>query len=375
MSRRLGIVGGGQLGGFICQAARSLGIQTTVLSKSVEGLAATYADAIIEAAFDDQQAVDQLIEASDVVTFELEDVPVETLQKLAAHPRVEVFPRPSTMLLLQNKGQQKDWLVEHGFPTAPHLRFDNGLDAAQALNKFGQSFVIKTQRGGYDGLGVKLVRDGAVPDGYDDVPTIAEAAVQDFVEIAVLIARNPAGETVHYPVFQSTFDDAGNVVRRIVAPAPIDEQTAHRAIELAREIVTKFDGVGIFAVEYFLTATQLLVNEIAPRVHNVGHMTIEASAESQFAQHIRAVAGLPLVEVDTITPAVMENLLWDEQIAAACAAQKVLDEQHANVHWYGKSAPRPLRKMGHLTTLGDSLTQAGVRADRAMQHLQQEPAR
>ena len=149
---------------------------------------------LIDAGFDDLSAIDALLAASDVITFELEDVPVETLQKLAEQDEVRIYPRPETMLLIQNKGLQKDWLVRHGFPTSDHLRFDEGLDAAAAMDRLGPDFVIKTQRGGYDGLGVTVVKGGAIPAGYEDVPPMP-ALVQDFVEIAALVVRDPAGNT------------------------------------------------------------------------------------------------------------------------------------------------------------------------------------
>ena len=373
MKPRLGIIGGGQLGGFLCQAAQRLGIHTTVLSNNPEGMATRFADVVLAADLDDPTAVERLVEQSDVITFELEDVPRVTLETLANQSQARVYPDPATMRLLQNKGDQKDWLVDNGYPTAPHLRFDAGLDIARTRAEFGDRFVIKTQRGGYDGLGVNVVRDGHVPEGYDDVPIIAEAALNDFTEIAVLVARNAEGACVHYPVFQSTFDAGGNVLRRVSCPASIDAHTAEQAAVLACDTVARLEGVGVFAIEYFLTPDELLVNEIAPRVHNVGHLTIEASNVSQFEQHVRAVMGLPLSNVLTVTPSVMDNLLYEATIAEACATEpRIEDESDVAVHWYGKRKPRPLRKMGHLTALSDSIEQAAALADDSLRRLQQE---
>ena len=372
MSRRLGILGGGQLGGFLCQAAQELDITTTVLTPSEGGYAEKFADHTLIASFDDQAAIDELMARSDVVTFELEDIPTATLHKLAQQTQVEVFPKPDTMLLLQNKGLQKDWLAAQGFPTPKHLRFDQGLDAQAAMDALGPNFVIKTQRGGYDGLGVKLVKNGDVPKEYASVPTIAEATVEDFVEIAVLVARDANGHHVHFPVFQSNFDEEGNVLRRVICPASIDEQTAERATTLACEIIDRLGGVGVFAVECFLTDTDLMINEIAPRVHNVGHLTIEASNASQFAQHVRAVMGLPLTSPLSVVPSVMDNLLYEAALADACAEEKRLTSRDdVTVHWYGKSEPRPLRKMGHLTVTSNSIEQAAKLADQSLQSLRQ----
>lgn len=362
-------MGGGQLGGFLCQAAQAIGVHTTVLSKGPEGLAVTHADALIDADFDDHRAIDDLLAASDVLTFELEDIPVNTLQRLAAQDDVDVYPRPETMLLIQNKGLQKDWLVEQGFPTSEHLRFDEGLDAEAAMDRLGPDFVIKTQRGGYDGLGVKIVRDGLVPSGYEEVPTIAEALIEDFTEIAALVARDPSGNTVPFPVFESIFDESGNVVRRVACPANVSDEVAELAIDLGCRVVSALDGVGVFAIEYFLTQEGLLVNEIAPRVHNVGHLTIEASNASQFEQHVRAVMDMSPLSV-AVSPAVMENLLYEEPIAIACEQSLDLtDIEGVAVHWYGKSAPRPLRKMGHLTAVAEDIERAGQLADAALEEL------
>ena len=369
MKPRLGIIGGGQLGGFICQAAQAIGVTTTVLSKGPEGLAVAYADKLIDAGFDDLAAIDALLDASDVITFELEDVPVETLKKLADQDRVRIYPRSETMLLIQNKGLQKDWLVAHGFPTSDHLRFDTGLDAEAAMDRLGPDFVIKTQRGGYDGLGVKVVKGGDIPSGYEDVPTIAEALVQDFIEIAALVARDPAGNMQAFPIFESIFDESGNVVRRVACPANVSEEIASQAVQLGCDVVDALDGVGIFAIEYFLTKDGLLVNEIAPRVHNVGHLTIEASNASQFEQHVRAVMDMSPPPVN-VAPAVMENLLYEAPIATAC--EHSLDVRGVDgvaVHWYGKSSPRPLRKMGHLTAVAESVEQASKLADLAIEEL------
>ncbi|MEM7100146.1 MAG: ATP-grasp domain-containing protein [Pseudomonadota bacterium] len=368
MQERLGIIGGGQLGGFLCQAAKQLGIHTTVLSPTSEGLVTEHASEMINGSFDDLAAVDKLLTTCDVITFELEDIPVETLQKLATQRSVRVFPEPSTMMLIQNKGKQKDWLVANGFPTSKHLRFDNGLDQQGCLEQLGPDFVIKTQRGGYDGQGVKVVRNAQVPSEYDQVPTIAEALIQDFCEIAALVARGVDGACVAFPLFQSDFDDEGNVVRRVVCPAPVRDEVAEQANALACEIVTAMGGTGIFAVEYFLTDSQLLVNEIAPRVHNVGHLTIEASNVSQFEQHVRAVMGMSLVGPQVKTAA-MENLLYEEAIAAACLQSSDVKIPDVTVHWYGKKSPRTLRKMGHLTAVSDTLVGAGELADQALEAL------
>ncbi len=366
MSARLGVIGDGQLGGYICRAARRLKVHTTILSNSTDRVADRYSDSVIVASFNDLQAIEQLVGGCDVITFELEDVPVATLHTLATQDRTRVYPAPNTMLLLQNKAMQKDWLMDNGFPTSPHVRFDDGLDASAAVERFGPNFVIKTQRGGYDGLGVRLVKRGDVPDGYQSIPTLAEGMVENFREVAVLVARDGTGRCVHYPVFESTFDGKGNVLRRVVCPAPLTQKQSDEAVGLARDIVSRLEGVGVFAIEFFLADHQLLVNEIAPRVHNVGHLTLEASHVSQFEQHVRAVMGMPLLSASAIHPAAMDNLLYEESLARACTHSVTLSRRNVTVHWYGKQSLRPLRKMGHLTAVSATVEHATRLADEAL---------
>lgn len=362
--KRLGIIGGGQLGGFLCQAARGLDVHTTVLTPSQNNVACRHADAALIASLDDLSAVARLAETVDVITFELEDVPVATLKYLAAQTKARVYPEPDTLLLIQNKARQKAWLRDNAFPTSAFLTFDRGIDGAAATEMFGPDFILKTQRGGYDGLGVHCVRNGLIPPRYQNVPVIAEARVQNFTEIAVLAVRDASGSATSYPVFQSTFDAQGNVLRRVLCPAPIDPRMARQATSLAHEIVNRLQGVGVFAVEYFLVGGDLLVNEIAPRVHNVGHLTLEACDVCQFEQHVRAVMSLGLAPVGQARAAIMENLLYEPDLADACRDEPAAE--YAQVHWYGKSSPRPLRKMGHLTATGKDLARAGNLADRAL---------
>ena len=371
---KVGIVGAGQLGGFLCQAAREVGLSSAVLAKSEADGARRFADQSFLSNFGDAGEIDALIEWADVVTFELEDVSAPMLERLDASSDTEVYPQPSVMRILQNKALQKDWLAERGYPLPSYRRLDEGLRSLDQVSDFAGGYVIKTQRGGYDGLGVYVADEGELPDAYRDVPVVVERLLKEFSEIAVLVARDRAGNTEHYPVFESEFNEGGNVLSRVYSPARIDEALAERAIDMAVKVVGDLAGVGLFAVELFVEDGELLLNEIAPRVHNVGHLTLEASNVSQFEQHIRAVCGLPLTPVQTLAPAVMCNLLYDDELAGACAAQDDrLNADDVRVHWYGKTEGRPLRKMGHLTALGRTIEEAANLATATYARLTSEP--
>ena len=367
MSAVIGILGAGQLGAYLCRAARQLGLRSSVLASRPDDMAVPLADHVLYGALDDVAQVGRLLDSCDVVTFEREDVPVPVLDLISERVesgRLRVAPGVDTLRLIQNKADQKAWLVDRGIPTAPFLRFDGGLDDRCDI-PFGARYVVKRQRGGYDGLGVAVVKDGIVPQAMADAPCIVEQWVEHEQEIAVLAARNAAGEVAVYPVFAMDFDARGNVLRQVVCPAGLDDRLEGEARELALQVVEALEGVGVFAVEMFVTDAGLLVNEISPRVHNVGHLTIEAFDVSQFELHVRAISALPLLQPRQAHPAAMNNLLYEPELDRACRHRLSVEGQPegVHVHWYGKSEPRPLRKMGHLTVISVSALQAARRAD------------
>lgn len=385
--RHVGIIGGGQLGAFLCQAARKLGDITTVLAGSKDDVAIPYADHVLIGDCGDQALIDQLASTVDVITFEFENVPFESLKRLGGQVNAAVLPVPQTMLMLQNKALQKHWLLQHGFPTAHFRVFNQGLDAGSAYAEFGDEFVIKTQRGGYDGLGVCVVRNGMIPQAYEEVPVIVEAFQPHMTELAVLVARDQTGRCAAYPVFESEFDTRGNVLRHVMCPSPQPDAIRDKAVQLGIEVVRRLEGVGVFAVELFLRGNDMLINEISPRVHNVGHLTMEASNVCQFEQHIRAVTGRRVIPVTQTRPAVMANLLYEPSIDTAWQLERLPSDSTSDsaadsapegsapkndqlaVHWYGKKQPRKLRKMGHITAVADNLQLARQHCDAALQQL------
>lgn len=370
----VGIVGGGQLAHFLCIAARGLGVQTTVLTPDGDCPASRSADQVLVAGLDDLAAAGALTASCDVVTFEIEGLSPTVLKFLggrAAAGEVRVAPRAQTLLVLQNKALQKQWLVRHGHPTPAFLELPEGPpEVGLLIERLGLPLVQKSATGGYDGRGVQVLRDEASLKELWETPSVVEAYVSDASEIAVLVARGQDGGMAVYDPVLLGMDAMDNILDTAVWPAPLSEPVACRARRLAMDVVTDLAGVGMFAVEMFLTRRQdLLVNEVSPRVHNAGHVTLEACETSQFAQHLRAVLGLPLGSTRQRFPcAVMRNLLYTPGLRPLCEMEgfDLVDERTATaVHWYGKRQGRERRKMGHVTALGCSARSAQRRADAA----------
>ncbi|MEQ8858513.1 MAG: 5-(carboxyamino)imidazole ribonucleotide synthase [Pseudomonadales bacterium] len=378
MAIRLGIVGGGQLGYFLCAAARRLGVRTTVLNPVAECPAARSADRVLAGGFDDLSAAAALAADSDVITFEIETVAPEVLKYLGGRARagdLRVAPGPEILLILQNKALQKRWLVRNGIPTPDFVHLPGGpLDVDGLLRRFGLPLVQKSAVGGFDGRGVQILRRRDQLAALWESPSIVEAFVPGATEIAVLVARAVDGSLRTYEPVLLEMDEACNALGTVVSPAPLDDSVRRRVRRLAGDIVTGLEGVGLFAVEMFVTPDQdVLVNEISPRVHNSGHLTLEACQTSQFTQHLRAVLGLPLGPVEQRVPvAVMKNLLHGACFDRLCdlGGFDTMDSRTATaLHWYGKREGRPFRKMGHVTALGENVERAGRRAESAVRAL------
>ncbi len=371
MTLKIGIVGGGQLGRFLCQAARQLGMQTTVMTARHDDPACSEADHVLVADLADVAGAARLADAVDVITFEIESVApavLEVFAEAARAGRVQVRPSAAVMTILRNKATQKRWLASHGLPTAPFRVVDDpvGPLAPGDLADLSLPVVQKAQVGGYDGRGVHVIRSvsdlaAAIPG-----PCILEDFVEHQLELAVLVARSASGEVACYEPVELRFDHERHVLDEVRAPADVAAPILASARMLAQRAVELLDGVGVFALELFLTpAGDLLINEISPRVHNTGHLTLEACETSQFEQHLRAIADLPLGPVRLKRAAAMRNLLWRGAPAAVGELPTRLPGSDASIHWYGKTWGHPWRKMGHLTTLGDSAAIAAADADEA----------
>ncbi|HVK92955.1 MAG TPA: 5-(carboxyamino)imidazole ribonucleotide synthase [Mycoplana sp.] len=347
--RTIGIIGGGQLGRMLSMAAARLGIRTVILEPQVDCPAAQVANAQIVAAYDDAAALDALAGQCDVVTYEFENVPVAAAERLVQS--VRVFPPPKALEVSQDRLVEKRFINDCGVATAPFEAIDSQADLEAALDAFGGIGVLKTRRLGYDGKGQRMFRSPAenregVFEALGSVPLILEGLVAFEREISIIAARAQDGTIVCYDPAENLHRDG--ILYTSTVPAAINEATADQARRAARAILDRLDYVGVIGVEFFVLGDgALMANEMAPRVHNSGHWTEAACVISQFEQHVRAVAGLPLGDGRRHSDCVMQNLIGDD-IETVPAWLKTPD---ALVHLYGKTESRPGRKMGHVTEL------------------------
>ena len=340
---KLGILGGGQLGRMLALAAHPLGIRTMVLDPAEESCAAQVCTHI-RGEFDDLQALYQLVQASDVVTFEFENVPVETARWIAE--RVPVFPPPRALEVSQDCVVERSFFQSLGIPTPPFAAIATRAEFDSAIATIGVPSVLKTRRFGYDGKGQFVIRSKAdVETAWEKLggrPLILEGFVNFDRELSMLAVRGRDGTIATYPLVENEHRDG--ILHRSIAPAgDLREELAERAAEYASLVLNELNYVGVLAIEWFQDGPRLLANEMAPRVHNSGHWTIEGAFTSQLENHVRAVCGLPLGRCDAVGHSVMYNFIGSVPPAAT-----VLGHPEASLHDYGKS-PRAGRKVGHVT--------------------------
>ncbi len=362
---RLGLIKGGQLGKMILQAAPSFDVHSVVMdndphcpcrhlcSEFVLGDSMNFSDVV------------SFGHKVDVLTVEFEHVNTEALLQLKKDG-VHVYPDPFILAMVQNKAKQKEFYRTYGIPTAEYRLVPNRLGINAHLDFLPA--IQKTCMAGYDGKGVYKIGSEEDLAGAFDQPSLLEHWVDVDREIAVLIARGIDGNTAIYPTVEMVFHPQKNLVEFLFAPADISPKHEQEARKLATDIAHRLNMVGVLAVEMFITkGGEVLVNEIAPRVHNSGHHTIEGVLTSQFEQHVRAVLGLPLGPVDTTSCAVMVNILGDdgyEGLARYEGVEAALALGHVFVHLYGKNITKPFRKMGHATILASNRTEAMAKAQK-----------
>ncbi|KAA3624190.1 MAG: 5-(carboxyamino)imidazole ribonucleotide synthase [Proteobacteria bacterium] len=361
----VGIVGGGQLGRMLVQAARELGVDCVTLDPEANCPAAQAGASQITGSLFDADALARLIEQSSVTTFEIESTDADALARLEAAGNL-IRPRPRTLKRIQNKLLQKEFLSANGIPTSPFEALET--PSAGAVRRFGLPAVQKLQRGGYDGRGVLIIKSEEDLDDLLEGPSLVEEYVTTARELAVVGARAVDGDVRCYSVVDMTLGESTNMLEMLTAPADVPAEVADAALELGRRTIEAFDDVGVFAVEMFMTADyRLLVNEVSPRTHNSGHFTIDACVTSQFEQHIRAIAGMPLGDIRQIAPSAMINLLGDPGYAGLPVLEgeaEALAVSGVHIHLYGKRECRPHRKMGHVTVVDDTLEGAIEKAER-----------
>lgn len=372
IQKKIGIIGGGQLGKMMIQEAKKMGFFVAVLDPTEKCPAHTLVDKHIVADFDDKNAIRALAEQVDVITYEFEHIDAEILQTLEEEGK-KVYPTAKSLKIIQNKYTQKKLLLEHGLPMPEFCSVCSEQEIAEAGKKYGFPFMLKTCTGGYDGKGnFVLESPNDITEAYKalgqgKIDLMAEKFFDFIMEISVLACRGINGEIAVYPVAENIHKES--ILDETRVPANISEQTTKNAMDLAKKVMEVFEGVGMFCVEMFVGKDgSVAVNEVAPRPHNSGHYTIEACVTSQFEQHIRAITALPLGSAELLKPVVMRNILGEENSAGkSCVsgAEGVLCIPGAFLHIYGKEESRPKRKMGHITVIADSVQQASQKAEKA----------
>ena len=366
MQQRIGIVGGGQLGRMLAQAAHTLGFYVTILDPTPNSPAGQVSDAQIVGSVKDKEKIFKLAEVSDFITFEIESANAEALEKVMAKG-IPVNPEPKTLKIIKDKFEQKVFLANHKIPVAKFALISKEEDCVKQGDIFGYPFLLKARFDAYDGRGNYVVKKASdIPEALNRLsksPLYAEKFVPFIKELSVVSARDQYGKIISFPVVETIHKN--NICHIVRSPAPVPEEVRARAEALAREVLKALSGVGVFAVEMFLIrGGEVLVNEIAPRVHNSGHHTIEAFSVSQFEQQIRVITGMHIAEPKkNAKTAVMINILGERNGPAdLTGVPKKNMLENAKVHIYGKIETKLERKMGHITVLAETLEEAEEKA-------------
>lgn len=366
MQQRIGIVGGGQLGRMLAQAAHKLGFYVTVLDPTPNSPAGQVSDAQILGSFKDKDKILELADVSDFITFEIESANAEALDELVSRG-ASVHPSPHTLKIIKDKFEQKVFLRNNNIPVADFAIIETEEDCFKQGEIFGYPFLLKARFDAYDGRGNFVVKNPeSISEGYQKLstsPLYAERFVPFVKELAVVSARGIDGTIVSFPVVETIHKN--NICHIVRSPAPVSIEIQEKAKQVAGKVLEALSGVGVFAVEMFLTVDgEIIVNEIAPRVHNSGHHTIEAFDMSQFEAHIRAITGMSLGEPKPQSPhSVMINILG-ERLGSVLPVETDGLSDGVFVHIYGKIETKPERKMGHITVLAETLEDAEEQAVR-----------
>ncbi|MCW5966260.1 MAG: 5-(carboxyamino)imidazole ribonucleotide synthase [Bryobacterales bacterium] len=366
----IGVLGSGQLGRMFTIAARRMGYRVATFSPEQDTPTGQVADEEVVASYDDLDAIRAFAKRVDVLTFEFENVPSAATEAAAAF--VPVRPAGSVLHITQNRLREKDFLARHGFPVTPFHPISSRNELVAALHGCGGRGILKTAGFGYDGKGqARLDSEFEIEDvwpAYEDVPAVLEAFVPFERELSVVAARGLSGQIVTYGVVENRHRN--HILDLTIAPASVPDAVAREAMRITEGILEALDVVGVLCVELFLHEDgTVLVNELAPRTHNSGHFTFDASLTSQFEQQLRAVCGLPLGSTEQLRPAAMVNLLGDLWESGEPNWQAAAHFPDVKIHLYGKSEARPGRKMGHLTALAATPELAARRAWQAREAL------
>ncbi len=360
---KLGILGGGQLGRMLLTETQKFDIYTCVLDASEVAPCKAYCDEFHQGSLLDFDTVYNFGKQVDLLTIEIENVNVDALEKLESEG-LKVYPSSKTIRTIQNKAKQKLFYTDHSIPTAPFSRFAYTHEIENALKHETISFpfVWKSAQFGYDGTGVKIVKTRADLETLPNIECITEDLIPFKNELAVIVARNAKGHLKTYPVVEMEFHPEANQVEYVICPARIPSEIAKKAEYVALKVALAFEHVGLLAVELFLTQDdEIIVNEVAPRPHNSGHYSIEATYTNQFEQHIRAILNLPLGDTTNKVGAVMVNLVGAENQTGNVVYENmetILAMDGVTPHIYGKKQTKPFRKMGHITIVHEDVNEA-----------------
>ncbi len=365
--QKIGVLGGGQLGKMLAQAASRWNLNLLLTDKDFDFPAAKVTSQFVVGDFTDYDLVYQVGKHVDILTIEIENVNSTALKKLENEGKL-IYPQPSVIETIKDKGLQKSFYTEHDLPTSKFALYGNANDIRQAVSdgKLSLPFVQKARREGYDGRGVHITKSTEDLAGLLDVPSVVEDLVEIEKELAIIAARNPSGEIRTFPIVEMVFHPTANLVEELRCPVDLSQEQSLEIQHLGKHIIETFDMVGILAIELFLTKTgELLINESAPRPHNSGHHTIESCVTSQYEQLLRAILDLPLGSTESKSPSVMINLLGEPGFEGNPSYEGLSDclaLENVHVHIYGKSQTKPYRKMGHVTIVDSSLEQAVLKA-------------
>src|SRR5690606_7988288 len=360
---KLGILGGGQLGKMLLYETRKFDIYTVVLDPDEEAPCKIACNEFYQGDLMDFDTVYNFGKNVDILTIEIENVNLKALEKLEQEGK-KVYPSSQTLKKIQNKAHQKLFYIDNNIPTAPFSRFAYTEEILTAINNESLSFpfVWKSAQFGYDGQGVKIVKTYSDLHDLPNVECITENKIPFKNELAVIVARNADGHVATYPLVEMEFHPEANQVESVICPARVSQEVARKAQIIALKVSQAFQHVGLLAVEMFQTQDdEILVNEVAPRPHNSGHYSIEASYTNQFEQHIRAILGLPLGKTDSKVAGIMVNLTGAEGYEGDVVyenIEKIMEMEGVTPHIYGKRKTRPFRKMGHVTIVNEDIIEA-----------------
>lgn len=366
---KLGIIAGGQLGKMLIQDASKWNIATYILDKECDCPAGKIATEFVKGDQLNFESVYNFGKKVDVLTFELENINVDALIKLKSEG-LKIVPDPEILLLIQDKGLQKQFYTSNKIPTSKYRLYasENEIRNDIAAHKLEFPFVQKLRKGGYDGKGVSIIRNTQDLDKLLSGASVVEELVAVSKEIAVIVARNEKGQIKSFPVVEMVFDNRANLVEKLVCPSLISPEHALEATQIAEKIIENLNMTGLLAVELFIdNQGEIWVNEVAPRPHNSGHHTIESIVTSQYEQHLRAILNLPLGSTHIKMPSVMINLLGEEGYEGPVMYEGLSESmaiEGVKIHLYGKKETKPYRKMGHLTVVCTTLEGAIEKAEK-----------